>query len=156
MGSTKWKEGRKDLKPDSNALNLVLKACSTAPAMWKDWINDDKNEDSPIVIANRVFATLRGGNEFDATLTHGSYSYMFRTYRVHMNFEDERYFDVMQELWKHSCRDGLVSQFSLESFREAVLSRDFWSAIGGQREYARRGKTRAEDIKVGDLPELGG
>lgn len=147
-------EGRKDLRPDSNAFNLVLKACSHATAMWED--TDANRIDAthhPIAIANRTFALLKGKNEYGAVLTHATYGYMFSIYRQHMNFRDPRYLPIMQSLWKRCCRDGLVSKFTLEAFREATLERDFWETIGGKEMYERKGKHIAEKITVKDLPK---
>lgn len=144
-------EGREDLRPDTNAFNLVLKACSHAPASYADGGETADGKEHPLSIANRTFGVLRGGNEFGASATHASYSFMFHIYRQHMNFRDKRYLTLMQKLWKECCNEGLVSGFSLSSFRAAVLEPHFWAAIGGKDRYARS-KTDAESIKVDDLP----
>ncbi|KAL7537797.1 hypothetical protein ACHAXR_008087 [Thalassiosira sp. AJA248-18] len=146
-------EGRSDLRPDSNSLNLVLKACSHTPAMWKEKDNSEKGNDHPIAIANRTFSMLKGKNEYGASATHATYSFMFLCYRHHMDFRDKRFPSVMRNLWKHCCMDGSVSQFSLSAFRDSVLEPDFWKAIGGKAKFERLGKTRAEDIAVKDLPK---
>ena len=141
-------EGRDDLRPDINAFNLILKACSTAPAMWGGMKDDVDGH--PIAIANRTFATLKGKNQYGATATHATYSFMFNTYRQHMHFRDKRYPTLMGSLWRHCCRDGLASQFSLDSFRLSVLELDFWRAIGGRSDKFDR--LNAEDVTVKDLP----
>ena len=141
-------EGRDDLRPDTNSFNLILKACSTSPAMWGGMKDDVDGH--PIAIANRTFTTLRGKNEYGATATHATYSFMFNTYRQHMDFRDKRYPTLMRNLWRHCCRDGLASQFSLDSFRSSVLERDFWRAIGGRSNKLDR--LNAEDVTVKDLP----
>jgi hypothetical protein len=141
-------EGRDDLRPDTNAFNLILKACSFAPAMWGGMKDDVDGH--PITIANRTFATLRDKNEYGATATHATYSFMFNAYRQHMDFQDKRYPTLMRNLWRQCCRDGLASKFSLDSFRSSVLEHDFWRAIGG-----RSGKfdsLNADDVSVKDLP----
>lgn len=146
-------EGRDDLRPDVNAFNLILKACSHAPAMWgrgNDNAAEEVGEDGhPIAIANRTFAILRGKNEYGATATHATYSFMFNTYRQHMDFRDSRYPTLMRNLWRHCCRDGLVSQFSLDSFRASVLEHDFWQGIGGRDKFEI---INGEDVTVKDLP----
>ncbi len=148
-------EGRDDLRPDTNAYNLILKACSTAPAMWKKQndivlVEELGDDGHPIAIANRAFATLRGKNEYGAKANHATYSFMFNTYRQHMDFHDSRYLTLMRNLWKHCCRDGLVSQFSLDSFRASVLEDGFWRAIGGRSDKFER--LTADDVTVKDLP----
>lgn len=146
------REGRDDLRPDINAFNLILKACSHSPAMYDEHDVAELGDDHPIAIANRTFSMLKGPNEYGETATHGTYSFMFNIYRQHMHFEDRRYLAMMRNLWKHCCRDGLVSQFSLDSFRASVLEDDFWQAIGGSDKFARLGKTNAKDVTVKDLP----
>jgi len=148
-------EGRKDLRPDSNTLNLVLKACSHAPAMWveKDVTKKGNSNDHPIAIANNMFSLLKGGNDYGASPTHATYSFMFHIYRQHMDFHDKRYPPLMRNLWKHCCRDGLVSQLSLSSFRDSVLEDEFWDAIGGKYKYLRLGLIKAENITIKDLPK---
>jgi len=146
-------EGRRDLCPDSNALNLVLKACAHAPAMWKGKGITEKGNDHPIAIANRTFSLLKGKNEYGASATHATYSFMFHIYRQHMDFRDKRYATLMQNMWKHCCKDGLVSKFSLESFRDSVLEPDFWKALGGKDRFVKPGKTKATDVLVEDLPK---
>lgn len=145
-------EGRNDLRPDSNAFNLILKSCSTAPATWEGKETQEKGDDHPIAIANRVFTMLKTENEFSAKVTHATYSYMFTIYRRHMAFQDTRHSSVMQNLWRHCCRDGMVSKFSLESYRESVLEHDFWEGIGGKHNFERLGKIDIEKITVDDLP----
>ncbi len=145
-------EGRHDLRPDSNAFNLILKACSTAPATWERNDAKENGDDHPIAIANRVFTMLKAENEFSGKVTHATYSYMFTIYRRHMDFRDKRHSTVMQNLWRHCCRDGMVSKFSLDSFRESVLEHDFWEGIGGKDNFERIGKTDIEKIAVEDLP----
>merc|ERR1712238_155355 len=146
-------EGRKDLCPDSNAFNLVLKACSHAPAMWKERDVAAKGGDHPIATGNRIFSLLKGSNEYGAKATHATYSFMFHIYRQHMNFRDERYAPLMHTMWKHCCKDGLVSAFALDSFCSSVLEPDFWMAIGGQDRYRKQGKTDVKSISVEDVPK---
>mmetsp|Transcript_9398 Transcript_9398/g.16329 ORF Transcript_9398/g.16329 Transcript_9398/m.16329 type:complete len:449 (-) Transcript_9398:74-1420(-) len=146
-------EGRRDLCPDTNALNLVLKACAHAPAMWKEKGITEKGDDHPIAIGNRIFAMLKGKNEYGVTATHATYAYLFHIYRQHMNFQAPRYSSLMRTMWRHCCKDGLVSKFSLDSFRDSVMEHDFWKAIGGKEKFARLGKTHAKQISVEDLPE---
>jgi hypothetical protein len=93
---------------------------------------------------------LKGKNQYGATATHATYSFMFNTYRQHMHFRDKRYPTLMGSLWRHCCRDGLASQFSLDSFRLSVLELDFWRAIGGRSDKFDR--LNAEDVTVKDLP----
>ena len=145
-------EGREDLCPDSNAFNLVLKACSHAPAMYANQEAEEKGDNHPIAIANRIFPTLKRKNEYGATVTHASYSFMFNIFRQHMDFRDKRYSTLVQNLWKHCVRDGLVSKFSLDSFRNSVQEDDFWIAIGGKQRYERLGKEDFDKISVKDLP----
>ena len=147
-----YKEGREDLRPDINAFNLILKACSHSQAMYGEHDIAKLGDDHPIAIANRTFSMLKGTNEYGATATHLSYSYMFHIYRQHMNFRDKRYPVMMRNLWKHCCRDGLVSQFSLDEFRSSVLEDDFWQAIGGCDRFTKLGKADAKDVTVKDLP----
>jgi hypothetical protein len=147
-----YKEGREDLRPDINAFNLILKACSHSQAMYGEHDIAKLGDDHPIAIANRTFSALKGTNEYGATATHLSYSYMFHIYRQHMNFRDKRYPVMMRNLWKHCCRDGLVSQFSLDEFRSSVLEDDFWQAMGGCDRFTRLGKTNVMDVIVKDLP----
>ena len=146
------KEGRNDLRPDSNAFNLILKACSTVSATWEGKDVKEKGDDHPIAIANRVFTMLKAENEFGAKVTHATYSYMFTIYKRHMDFRDKRHSSVMQNLWKHCCRDGMVSEFSLDTFRESVLEQDFWEGIGGKDNFESIGKTDIDMITVEDLP----
>jgi len=151
---TKYKdEERSDLRPDSNTLNLVLKACAHAPAMWKEKGHVEKGNDHPIAIANRMFSMLKGKNEYGATATHTTYAFMFHVYRQHMDFRDKRYATLMQNMWKHCCKDGLVSKFSFESFRDSVLEPDFWKALGGRDKFTKLGKTQMNDVSVEDLPK---
>jgi hypothetical protein len=145
-------EGRYDLRPDSNAFNLILKACSTAPATWEGNDSKENGDDHPIAIANRVFTMLKSENEFSAKVTHATYSFMFTIYRRHLDFRDKRHSSVLQNLWKHCCHDGMVSKFSLDTFRESVLEHNFWEAIGGKDNFQRLGKTSIEKITVEDLP----
>ena len=146
-------EGRKDLCPDGNTFNLVLKACSHAPAMWNEKDVAAKGDGHPIAIANQVFSLLKRKNKYGATADHATYSYMFCLYRQHMDFHNERYPPLMHTMWKHCCKDGLVSQFSLESFRNSVLEPDFWKAVGGQDRYRQWGKTDMQSIVANDLPK---
>ena len=83
-------EGREDLCPDTNVFNLILKACCHAPAMYAS--NDDKGNNHPIAIANRTFSTLKRKNEYGATASHATFSFMFHIFRQHMDFmKDKRY-----------------------------------------------------------------
>ena len=146
MGKKSVEEGRKDLRPDSNSYNLIIKACSHAPSKW----NETGERGETLAIANRAFATLKA-NKF---VTHGSYSHMINTYRAHMHFKDERYLPLMSSLWKRCCAEGMVSQFTLESFAGAVLPNQFWKAIGNRNHFAHKGRATPEDISAGDLPKL--
>ena len=112
---------------------------------------DDKGH--PIGIANRGFFTLKRKNEYGATATHATYSFLFHIYRQHMDFHDERYAPLMLNLWKACCREGLVSDFTLKSFRDSVLPPDFWKAIGGKDRYKQLGKTMPDKIVIKDLPK---
>jgi hypothetical protein len=142
-------EDRSDLCPDSNLLNLVLKACQTAPAMWKESDSAEKGNDHPIAIANHIFYMLKE-NKFGAKATHATYAFLFLTYRQHMDFHDKRYSPLMEKLWRQCIRDGLVSQFSLSAFRDSVLEHEFWKAVGGKDKYE---KTKADKISVKDFPK---
>jgi len=139
-------EGRTDLCPDTNLFNLILKACCHAPAMYA---SNETGGDHPIAIANRTFSILRRKNEYGATASHATFSFMFHIFRQHMDFNmDKRYKPLMDNLWKACCKDGHVSQFTLESFRDCVLKEHFLKAIGG--------KPTGKDIKeisVADLPK---
>lgn len=148
-----YKEGREDLRPDINAFNLILKSCSHSQAMYGEHDIAKLGDDHPIAIANQTFSMLKGTNEYDATATHLSYSYMFHIYRQHMNFRDKRYPVMMRNLWKHCCRDGLVSQFSLDEFRSSVLEDDFWQAMGVCDRSTKLGKVDVMDVTVKDLPK---
>lgn len=139
-------ERRKDLRPDSNSYNLIIKACSLAPSMW----NEPGDKGETLAIANRAFATLKTKN----LTTHGSYSHMMNTYRAHMHFKDERYLPLMSSLWKRCCAEGMVSQFTLESFAASVLPKQFWKAIGNKKNFAQIGRATPNDVKAGDLPQL--
>lgn len=144
-------EGRKDLRPDADLFNLVLKACAHATVSWHEDV-DKEASDTPISIANRTFALLKGKNEFNAKPTHATYAFMFIAYKFHLDFENSRYSPLLTMLWKQCCNDGLVSQFALETFRDSVLDYQFWKAIGGKERYATLGKTDPKTIKVDDLP----
>lgn len=126
--------------------SLVLKACAHSPVMWSNSLS--KGNDHPIAIANRIFTTLQKKNDFNATPTHSTYSFMFRVYKRHMDFADPRYAPLMLTLWKRCCQDGQVSKFSLEAFRESVPESQFFMAIGGRDMM----KTNAANIMVDDLP----
>jgi hypothetical protein len=123
-------QGREDLRPDSNVLDLILKACNLAPITW----NMNKGEKETIEIANRTFTLLRGRNEFNAQPTHSTYAFMFRILSRHMNFADPRYDLLMKSLWTQCCRDGLVSEFTLESLRRSVTDSTFFECIGHEIE----------------------
>ena len=142
-------EGRTDLCPDTNVYNLILKACANAPAMWKI----KSKEGNPIAIANRIFSLLKGKNDYGANATHATYSYMILLYRQHMDFNDKRFPTVIQNLWKHCIKDGLVSEFVLDALRKSVLDDEFWRLIGGRAGFVRVGKNRVEEITAKDLPK---
>lgn len=145
-------EGRKDLRPDSDLFNLVLKACAHATVTWHEDFDKETN-DTPISIANRTFALLKGTNEFNAKPTHATYAFMFIAYKFHLNFDNSRYTPLLLLLWKQCCNDGLVSQFALESFRNCVLDYEFWKAIGGKERYATLGKTEPKMIQIDDIAQ---
>ncbi|KAL7496991.1 hypothetical protein ACHAWT_005399 [Skeletonema menzelii] len=145
-------EGRTDLRPDADLFNLVLKACAHATVTWHEDIEKEAN-DTPISIANRTFALLKGKNNFNAKPTHATYAFMFVAYKFHLNFDNSRYTPLLLMLWKQCCNDGVVSQFALESFRDCVLDYQFWKAIGGKERYAALGTMEPKMIKVEDLPQ---
>jgi len=144
-------EGRKDLCPDSDVFNLVLKACSQATVTWHEDVA--KKSDTPVSIANRTYSVLKGKNQFNIKPTHATYAFMFLIYKNHLDFENSRYTQLLTMLWKQCCNDGLVSQFALDSFRDSVLQYQFWNAIGGNDRYAAMGKTKPDEVKVDDLPQ---
>ncbi|KAL9187208.1 hypothetical protein ACHAXT_001311 [Thalassiosira profunda] len=144
-------EGRTDLRPDENALNLILKACAQAPPMWKRQGAAEKGDNHPIAIANKTFAALKG-KKFGASATHATYSFMFKVYRQHMDFHDERYAPLMLNLWRSCVRDGNLSQFTLRAFRDSVLEKDFWAAVGGDDLR----KSGTDKLSVKDLPNQWG
>ena len=146
MRTKSVEEGRKDLRPDSNSYNLIIKACSHAPSMW----NEPGDRGETLAIANRAFATLKTNK----LTTHGSYSHMMNTYRAHMHFNDERYLPLMSRLWKRCCAEGMVSQFTLESFAGSVQPSQFWKALGNKKNFARKGRATPKDVTAGDLPQL--
>ena len=74
---------------------------------------------------------------------------MFKVYRQHMDFHDERYATLMLNLWRSCVRDGNLSQFTLRAFRDSVLEKDFWAAVGGDDI----GKSGADKLSVKDLPK---
>ena len=78
--------------------------------------------------------------------THSTYAFMFRIYYRHMDLNDPRYELLMKNLWAQCCRDGLVSEFTLESLRLSVKESTFFECIGHKRE----GK-KAESVKVRSL-----
>ena len=136
---------RADLRPDSNILDLILKACNLVPMTW-NMNGKDKANAQIIEIANRTFTKLRGKNNLKTNPTHSTYAYMFRIYNRHMDFTDPRYDLLMRNLWTQCCKDGLVSEFTLESFRMSVKERTFFECIG------RRGRMRnAESVTVSSL-----
>ncbi len=145
-------EGREDLRPDADLFNLVLKACAHASVTWHEDFDKEAN-DTPISIANRTFALLKGKNEFDVNPTHATYAFMFKTYQSHLDFDNSRYTPLLLMLWKQCCKDGLVSQFALESFRNCILNYEFWKAIGGKERYASMGKTEPEMIQIDDIAQ---
>ncbi len=145
-------EGREDLRPDADIFNLVLKACAHASVTWYEDFDKQAN-DTPISIANRTFALLRGKNEFDVNPTHATYAFMFTAYKFHLNYDNSRYTPLLLMLWKQCCNDGLVSQFALESFRNCVLNYEFWKAIGGKERYATLGKTEPKMIQIDDIAQ---
>ncbi|KAL7488908.1 hypothetical protein ACHAW6_014501 [Cyclotella cf. meneghiniana] len=138
--------GRDDLRPDSNVFDLILKACNLAPTAWNAE-DEDKRNGRTISIANRTFTLLRGENEFNAKPTHSTFAFMFRIFNRHMSFTDPRYDLLMKNLWAQCCRDGLVSEFTLESLRKSVTESTFFECIGCDKG----GKT-VESITVGSLP----
>lgn len=145
-------EARENLRPDADLFNLVLKSCAHATVTWHEDIEKEAS-DTPIAIANRTFALLKGKNEFNVKPTHATYAFMFMAYKFHLDFENSRYTPLLAILWKQCCNDGLVSQFALDSFRDCVLDYQFWKAIGGEERYAKLGKTDSKTIKVDDLPQ---
>ena len=136
-------QGRDDLRPDSSTLDLILKACNLVPETWADEVANNE----VIEIANRTFTKLRGKNELKVKPTHSTYAFMFRIFNRHMDFTDPRYDLLMKNLWTQCCRDGLVSEFTLESFRLSVKESIFFKCIGDEN----RGKN-AERVKLISLP----
>lgn len=134
-------QGRDDLKPDSIVLDLILKACNL---VQRTWFADAKEKaDTQIIeIANRTFTKIRANSQ----QTHSTYAFMFRIFNRHMNFNDPRYELLMKNLWKGACRDGLVSEFTLESLRQSVKESTFFDCIGRPR-----GFNKAGSVKVGSL-----
>jgi hypothetical protein len=139
--SDKYAKGRKDLKPDSIILDLVLKACNLAPATWNR-SREEKANTQIIEIANRTFAKLAASSK----QTHSTYAFMFRIYYRHMDVNDPRYELLMKNLWAQCCRDGLVSEFTLESLRLSVKESTFFECIGRKRE-----DKKAESVTVNSL-----
>lgn len=144
-------EGRTDLRPDSDIFNLVLKACAHTTVTWH--VDNVKESDTIISIANRTYALLKGKNDFKAKPTHATYAFMFLAYKYHLDFENPRYTPLLTMLWKECCNDGLVSQFTLDSFRDSVLDYQFWNAIGGTDRYVALGRPTPDMVKVNDLPQ---
>ena len=136
-------QGREDLRPDSSTLDLILKACNLVPETWAD----ETANNQVIEIANRTFTKLRGKNELKLKPTHSTYAFMFRILNRHMDFTDPRYDLLMKHLWTQCCRDGLVSEFTLESFRLSVKESIFFKCVGG-----KRGEENAESVKLINLP----
>jgi hypothetical protein len=145
-------EGRKELRPDADLFNLVIKACAHATVSWHEDV-EKEGSNTPISIANRTFALLRGKNKFNAKPTHATYAFMFIAYKCHLDYENSRYTQLLTMLWKQCISDGLVSQFALDSFRDSVLDYQFWRAIGGKERFATLGKTDPKTIDVDDLPQ---
>jgi hypothetical protein len=143
-------QGRKELRPDPDLLDSILKACNLAPMTWN--IKDKANSHNIIEIANRTFTKLiRGGkNEFQFQATHSTYAFMLRILHRHMNFNDPRYDLLMANIWAQCCRDGLVSEFTLESLRLSVRRPLFFDLVDVSSEY---GSMDAESIKVSNLDQ---